>query len=102
MPNHIANIIRLTGEPDDVARLLNQIAYDDSSEQDIPSGVHSIDFNKIIPQPEDIGDGWYHLDTTPRKDHPTIFYWTDEQLMEYSAQHNNSHNYDHDAYPKVN
>lgn len=56
MPNHVTNIIRLTGEPDDIARLLKQIAYDDSSEQDIPSGVHSIDFNKIIPQPKDIGD----------------------------------------------
>lgn len=59
MPNHITNIIRFTGEPDDIVRLLKQIAYDDSSEQDILSGVHSIDFNKIISQPEDIGDGWY-------------------------------------------
>lgn len=59
MPNHITNIIRFTGEPDDIVRLLKQIAYDDSSEQDILGGVHSIDFNKIISQPEDIGDGWY-------------------------------------------
>ena len=48
MPNHITNIIRFTGEPDDIVRLLKQIAYDDSSEQDILSGVHSIDFNTSI------------------------------------------------------
>lgn len=50
----------------------------------------------------DVGEGWLHFDTTPRKDHPTIFMWTDAQLMDYSAKHNNSHNYDHAAYPTVN
>lgn len=50
----------------------------------------------------DIGEGWYHFDTCPRRDHTSIFYWTDAQLMDYSARNNNSHNYDHSAYPKVN
>ena len=50
----------------------------------------------------DVGEGWRHFDTTPRKDHPTIFMWTDAQLMDYSVKHNNSHNYDHEAYPIVN
>lgn len=72
------------------------------------AGIKNMDIAKIPAKTShywnlvDIGEGWYHLDTTPRKDHPTIFYWTDEQLMDYSAKHNNSHNYDHDAYPKVN
>lgn len=72
------------------------------------AGITNIDIEKIPAKTMhywnlvDIGDGWYHFDTTPRKDHPTIFMWTDEQLMEYSAQHYNSHNYDHDAYPTVN
>lgn len=72
------------------------------------AGITNMDIEKIPAKTMhywnlvDIGDGWYHLDTTPRKDHPTIFMWTDEQLMEYSAQHYNSHNYDHDAYPTVN
>lgn len=72
------------------------------------AGITNMDIAKIPAKTShywnlvDIGEGWYHLDTTPRKDHPTIFYWTDEQLMEYSSKHNNSHNYDHDAYPKVN
>ena len=50
----------------------------------------------------DVGDGWYHFDTTPRVDHPVIYMWTDEKLMEYSKNHKNCHNYDHSAYPKVN
>lgn len=50
----------------------------------------------------DLGEGWFHFDTTPRTDHPTIFMWTDAQMMDYSVRHNNSHNYDHDSYPAVN
>ncbi len=50
----------------------------------------------------DVGDGWYHFDTTPRHDHPEIFMWTEAQLMEYSTSHRGTHNYDHDLYPKVN
>lgn len=72
------------------------------------AGITNMDIVKIPAKTEhywnlvDIGDGWYHFDTTPRKDHPTIFMWTDEQMMDYSAKHNNSHNYDHEAYPTVN
>lgn len=52
----------------------------------------------------DIGDGhgWYHFDTTPRiPDRPTIFLWTDSQMMEYSAAHSNCFNYDKSAYPEI-
>lgn len=72
------------------------------------AGIKNMDIEKIPAETShywnlvDIGDGWYHMDTTPRKDHPTIFYWTDEQLMDYSEKHKKSHNYDHDLYPKVN
>lgn len=72
------------------------------------AGITNMDIEKIPSDSEhywnlvDIGDGWYHFDTTPRKDHPTIFMWTDEQMMEYSAAHKDSHNYNHDDYPEVN
>ncbi|MCM1217678.1 MAG: hypothetical protein NC548_24565 [Lachnospiraceae bacterium] len=72
------------------------------------AGITNMDIAKIPAKTlhywnlVDVGNGWLHFDTTPRKDHPTIFMWTDAQLMEYSANHNNSHNYDHDAYPAVN
>lgn len=72
------------------------------------AGITNMDIAKIPARTlhywnlVDIGDGWYHFDTTPRVDHPVIFMWTDAQLMDYSAGHNNSHNYDHESYPIVN
>ena len=47
-----------------------------------------------------LGDGWYHYDTTPRDgDGDYFFLVTDEQLDAYSEAHENSHIFDHDAYP---
>lgn len=72
------------------------------------AGITNMDIAKIPDSTEhywnlvDIGEGWYHFDTTPRVDHPTIFMWTDSQMMEYSQSHDNSHNYDHEVYPVVN
>ncbi len=72
------------------------------------AGITNMDIAKIPTRSThywnlvDIGDGWYHFDTTPRKDHPVIFMWTDEQLMEYSSRHWKSHNYDPTLYPEIN
>lgn len=72
------------------------------------AGIVNMDIEKIPAKTlhywnlVDVGDGWYHFDTTPRKDHPVIFMWTDEQMMDYSEKHNKSHNYDHSLYPVVN
>lgn len=72
------------------------------------AGVPNLDIAKIPTKTEhywnlvDVGEGWYHLDTTPRPDHPTIFLWTDEELMAYSALHYNAFNYDRALYPEIN
>lgn len=65
----------------------------------IPSG-NSMHYWNLV----DIGDGhgWYHFDTTPRKDHPTIFLWDDATIKDYSDKHNNCHNYDRSKYPTIN
>lgn len=47
------------------------------------------------------GHGWYHYDTTPRVDHPTIFLWDDAKIKDYSDHHDNCHNYDRSKYPKI-
>ncbi|MCM1056719.1 MAG: hypothetical protein NC517_03830 [Firmicutes bacterium] len=71
------------------------------------AGITNMDIEKIPAKTMhywnlvDIGEGWHHLDTTPRKDHPVIFYWTEAEMMDYSAKHGNSHNYDHELYPEV-
>lgn len=72
------------------------------------AGITNMDIVKIPSKTKhywnlvNLGEGWYHFDTTPRKDHPTIFMWTEAQMMDYSARHNGSHNYDHSLYPAVN
>lgn len=45
------------------------------------------------------GDGWYHFDTTPRSGGGEFFMLTDEELLDYSASHNNSHIFDQSLYP---
>ena len=73
------------------------------------AGITNMDIEKIPSRTShywnlvNLGYGWYHFDTTPRTSgHPHICMWTEEQLMEYSAAHYNSHNYDHSLYPEVN
>jgi len=49
----------------------------------------------------DVGGGWYHYDTTPREGEGDYFFLvTDEQLDSYSEAHENSHIFDHNAYPE--
>ncbi len=73
----------------------------------IRAGIMNMDIVKIPAKTNhywnlvNLGEGWYHFDTTPRKDHPTIFIWNEEQLMDYSDSHNGTHNYDHSLYPTV-
>lgn len=72
------------------------------------AGIPNLDIRRIPTSYEhywnlvDVGDGWYHFDTTPRPDHPTIFLWTDEELMEYNAEHYDAFNYDPALYPEIN
>lgn len=49
----------------------------------------------------DLGDGYYHVDPTRRKDKTEFFMWTDEQIKEYSDTHGGSHNFTRDLYPKI-
>lgn len=50
MPNHITNIISFEGDPQAIQKVLRAIAYNDLSKKNIPDGINTIDFNKIIPQ----------------------------------------------------
>lgn len=50
MPNHITNRINITGNPDTVKRVLNKIKNDEF-------GVGTVDFEKIIPMPDNIFKG---------------------------------------------
>lgn len=40
-----------------------------------------------------VEEGWYHLDTTPRYDHPNLFLKTDAWIDAYSKKHGNCFSY---------
>lgn len=76
------------------------------------AGIDNIDVVKVVPEGStdipthfwnlvNIGEGWYHLDCTPRKDGSTFFYLTDAELEAYSSTHNGTHNFDHSLYPEI-
>ena len=72
------------------------------------AGINNKDIKKIPSKTShywnlvNIGEGWYHFDTTPRKGQTISFcYISDEDLMEYSKANNNSHNYDRDVYTNI-
>ncbi len=46
-----------------------------------------------------VGEGYYHFDTTPRKAGGEFFMLTDQEITAYSDQHGNSHVWDRDKYP---
>ncbi|HHY81317.1 MAG TPA: DUF5011 domain-containing protein [Clostridiales bacterium] len=46
-----------------------------------------------------LGEGWYHYDTTPRKTGGEFFMMTDAELEAYSNKYGNSHVWDRDKYP---
>lgn len=49
----------------------------------------------------DLGEGWYHFDTTRRADGRSFFYASDEEILAYSNAHNGSHAYDPSQYPAI-
>ena len=46
-----------------------------------------------------VGEGYYHFDTTPRKAGGEFFMLTDQEITAYSDQHGYSHVWDRDKYP---
>lgn len=47
MPNHITNIVAVSGDEERIQAMLREIQNDEY-------GVGSVDFNKIIPMPDDV------------------------------------------------
>lgn len=47
-----------------------------------------------------LGDGWYHVDCTPRNNPGFFFMNTDAELEAYSVQNRDSHNFNSDLYPE--
>lgn len=71
------------------------------------AGIKNMDIVKAAVNPShywnlvDVGDGWYHFDSTPRKDKTEFFLMSDADLEAYSTTHKNSHIYDRSQYPEI-
>ena len=71
------------------------------------AGIPNIDIVKSTKNPSHywnlvyIEDGWYHFDTTPRKDKSDFFLLTDAELEAYSSAHKNTHIFDRSLYPEI-
>jgi len=71
------------------------------------AGIQNIDIVKATKNPSHywnlvyIEDGWYHFDSTPRKDKSEFFLLTDAELEEYSSKHKNTHIFDRSLYPEI-
>lgn len=57
---------------------------------------HSSHFWSLI----NLGDGWYHVDCTPRRKVGYFFMNTDEELEAYSVKNKNSHIFNSEDYPE--
>lgn len=57
---------------------------------------HSSHFWSLI----NLGDGWYHVDCTPRSNPGKFFMNTDAELEAYSVKNKNSHIFDGSLYPE--
>lgn len=70
-------------------------------------GIENIDVEKIEKPGRsrhywsliNCGDGWYHFDATPRRTGGDFFMLTDAEILEYSAAHDDSHDFDRSLYP---
>ncbi len=71
------------------------------------AGIQNIDIVKLTTNPSHywnlvyIDDGWYHFDSTPRKDKSEFFLLTNAELEEYSSTHGNTHKFDASLYPEI-
>ncbi len=70
-------------------------------------GINNLDIQRVPGEIRhywnlvNLGDGWYHFDTTRRADGTVFFMWTDEELMEYSKENNHEYEYDSSLYPDI-
>ena len=51
MPNHVTNILRVSGDPERVSAMFEAVKDDEI-------GLGSLDFNKVIPKPEALNTPW--------------------------------------------
>ena len=52
MPNHICNIVKVKGDSEEVKNFMKSVAKEKAQYKNEATGYGTIDFNKVIPEPE--------------------------------------------------
>lgn len=52
MPNHICNIVKVKGDSEEVKNFMESVAKEKAQYENEATGYGTIDFNKVIPEPE--------------------------------------------------
>ena len=52
MPNHICNIVKVKGDLEEVKNFMESVAKEKAQYKNEATGYGTIDFNKVIPEPE--------------------------------------------------
>ena len=52
MPNHICNIVKVKGDSEEVKNFMESVAKEKAQYKNEATGYGTIDFNKVIPEPE--------------------------------------------------
>lgn len=73
------------------------------------AGIENVDIVKEVTEETsssshywsliNLGDGWYHVDCTPRSNPGQFFMNTDDELLAYSRENRNCHNFIGSLYP---
>lgn len=74
MPNHITNMVKMVGSDERVREVLEFIKKDSTNDEIFPLG--SVDFNKIIPMPEDIFKGNLGIDEKKKYGEKNWYDWS--------------------------
>jgi transglutaminase-like putative cysteine protease len=71
------------------------------------AGIDNLDVTRVGGETKhywhlvDVGEGWYHFDTTPQKEYLQVFLLTDKEVADYTAKvHRNYYTFDESLYPE--
>ena len=84
IPQNCGNIARTCAATGCRLHLIRPLGFDISEKAVKRAGL---DYWNLV----DVGDGWYHMDCTPRANNYTdsFFLFTDEEMLAYSRKHKN-------------
>jgi len=90
MPNHITNIIKFQGDENEIKKMLTDVQYE-------KFGLGSVDFEKIIPMPENIFKGMLGQTERALYGDDNWYYWSIKHWKKWNSYcYDDYNNYQND------